>query len=258
MRGLSGQAAPDPPEAEPGQGEGGGEEDRGFVALERPVAAGGLVADDLPEVKLADGGVTRLLGGRLALAGVSGRAGERMTCWSDALVGEDQSPGDIRGRRDLHLIVHPDEQLVDGCGIERRGDVDGRYEVRPYPYRHGDLDKGEHGEGDRHRGDGAADQHASGDTEGEGEGCVADGGDAAGGEQEGCEPVEAQASTVAGGESGRGVDGAGPPGEHQAEQPGGGHAGQADEADLDDGPAGAGDALVPGPPEGAGLEVAGA
>ena len=53
------------------------------------------------------------------------------------------------------------------------------------------------------------------------------------------------------------VDGAGPPGHHEAEQPGGGHGGQADQAELDGQPAGPGDALVPGQPEGAGLELAG-
>src|SRR5207245_102745 len=53
------------------------------------------------------------------------------------------------------------------------------------------------------------------------------------------------------------VDRAGPPGHHEAEQPGRGHAGQADQADLDRQPAGAGDALVPRQPKGTGLQLAG-
>src|SRR5262249_62393548 len=44
-------ARPDRPEAEPGQEHCGGEEDPGFVPLEDPEAAGGLVGDHGPEVE---------------------------------------------------------------------------------------------------------------------------------------------------------------------------------------------------------------
>src|SRR5882757_2497323 len=46
----SGPAAAEPPETIPGQGQGQGEVDRGLGPLEGPVAAGGLVADGLPDV----------------------------------------------------------------------------------------------------------------------------------------------------------------------------------------------------------------
>src|SRR6185312_17519775 len=41
--------AADPPEAEPGQGQGEGEVDRGLSPLQGPVAAGGLIGDGHPD-----------------------------------------------------------------------------------------------------------------------------------------------------------------------------------------------------------------
>jgi len=45
----SGQAAAEPPEAEPGQAQGEGQEEPGLGELERPVAAEGLVAEGDPD-----------------------------------------------------------------------------------------------------------------------------------------------------------------------------------------------------------------
>ena len=71
-------------------------------------------------------------------------------------------------------------------------------------------------------------------------------------EERGCEPLERVPGLLGGL-----IERAGPPADHQAEQSGSGHGGQADEAELDRDPASAGDALVPGQPEGAALKLAG-
>ena len=66
---LLGQAPPaDPPDAEPGQTQGEGQEDRRLVGLEGPEAAGGLVADLPSQVLVGQESIALLLG-----AGVAGR-----------------------------------------------------------------------------------------------------------------------------------------------------------------------------------------
>ena len=98
--GRSGDAgASDPPDAGPGEQQGKDEEDRGLIPLEGPEAAGGLVGDQLPEVKSADRGQARLE--VATLAGPGERAVERVAGLVDSLVGED--PATLRGvggRRD--------------------------------------------------------------------------------------------------------------------------------------------------------------
>src|SRR5450755_3596437 len=255
--GRSGQAAPaDPPEAEAGQDDGQDEEDRGLVPLEGPVAAGRLIGQQLPKVQPAERGLARLEGGRLALAGRGGRAGKHVAGLGNGLVGQDPGARFVHAPDHGHAVVVADHQAVDVGGIEGHGGADGRDQVGPDPAGHGDLDQGEDGEGHGHGGQGAADEYPGGNAEGEGEGGVADRGDAARGEQQRVEPVEGGRPAPAGDPDGP-VDRTGPPGDHEAEQSGGGHGGQSDQAQLDRQPAGAGDALAPGQPEGAGLDLAG-
>src|SRR5450755_41661 len=86
----SGQAAlADPPEAEPGQGQGQDREDRGLVPLERPVAARGLIGEHLPQVQRAQRVLAGREGVRLAQAGRGGRPGEYLTGRGNGLVGQD-------------------------------------------------------------------------------------------------------------------------------------------------------------------------
>jgi len=89
----------------------------------------------------------------------------------------------------------------------------------------------------------------------EGERGVADRGDAAGGKLH--EPERNEADTVFRSSGRRQCRSGWTTGQHQAEQPGGGHGAQSDDAELDGQPAGAGDALSPRQPEGAGLEFRG-
>ena len=64
--GTSGPPAAEPPEAEPGQGQGEGQEDRGLGPLEGPVAAGGLVGDGLPDAVAGQAGRPALCGAPFA------------------------------------------------------------------------------------------------------------------------------------------------------------------------------------------------
>ena len=243
----------DPPVAEPGQGHGQREEDRGLVPLERPVAAGGLVGHHLPQVQPGERGLAGLDDAvLLAQAGVAGPVKAwpaALMVWSDST----QAPGIFTAP--VTVIWPPFVTLISVRFAVLNGEI-----TRTGVIRCGLIPSG--------MASWTAAKAASvmamagtvrrmstpgGDAEGEGERGVADRDDVRA-RRTAADHRRSNACSV---RLDRGVDRAGPPGHHQAEQPGRGHAGQADQAELDRQPSGAGDALGPGQPEGAGLELAG-
>src|SRR6516162_1345174 len=199
----SGAAAVEPPEAEPGQGQGEGQVHPGLGQLEGPVVAGGLVALRDPDPVAGHAVVQRVWAwGRggwsssymrdvcLRYQRLAGRrnAADRLAGSVDSFAGDDPGAGvagdSSGGERQLGVGAETDVRSRGRDGGDR---LVGREQVRA-DQRGDELGGGEDGQGDGHGGDRAADEQAGRDAEGEAERGVAERGDAVGREDEHAEP----------------------------------------------------------------------
>src|SRR5580693_2399905 len=156
----SGQAAADPPDAEPGQGRRERQVDRGLVPLEGPEPAAGLVDHHLPQVQPGDRGdalvVARVLAagrGHRAEVGLPGPRGDlgRADPGARQVRADADVQGAPAGRAAGAQFRHP-------VHVERRREAKRRHQVEPDPELERGLDRGEDRQGDGHGGHGAADQ----------------------------------------------------------------------------------------------------